>query len=78
MTLRRKVIFEANCDSQALMVFKYFNHLHELSVTATAAAPTADRVGERAKSAGQTTITNFLLFLGVPHNLKTSVLKFKS
>lgn len=40
--------FEANCSNQALRVLKYLNCLHELC----AAAATADRVGEWAKSAG--------------------------
>ncbi len=42
----------------SLRVLKYLNEL-----CVTAAAPTADSVGEWAKSADQTTMTNFLLFL---------------
>lgn len=45
--------------TQKLLVLKYLTCLYELCITPTA----ADRVSEQAKSGGQTTITNFPLFL---------------
>lgn len=55
MTLRGANL-DTNCGYRALRVF----------VTATAAAPTADRVGKPATSVGQTTITYFLLSKSTP------------
>lgn len=42
---------------------KYLNCLHELCVTASATAATADCVGKRTKWAGQATMTNLPLYL---------------
>lgn len=44
----------------SLRVLKHLKCLHELCVTATPVAPTADYVGEPAKSAGQTVKTQLL------------------
>lgn len=45
-----------------LRVLKHLKCLHELCVTAIPAVPTADSVGEPAKSAGKSTKTNFYLW----------------
>lgn len=57
-----RLIFDTNCRYEALRLLKYLNCLHELRVTA--AAPAAECVDKRAKSSGQTKMSNFLLFLG--------------
>lgn len=45
--LRRNTNFDADCSNRSLRVLKYF--LHELSLTASAAAATAERVDKWAK-----------------------------
>ena len=50
-------LLDANCDTPALRVFKYFNCLREPCATAV------NCVDEGVKSAGGITITNVLLFL---------------
>ncbi len=58
--------FDPKYGNRALRVLKYLNCLHELCVTATAAAPTVDHADKWAKSSFQT-ITNFRLFLEHQH-----------
>lgn len=41
------MMFETNSNDQAVRVLKYLNCLHELCVTATAAAAAVDRAWER-------------------------------
>lgn len=51
-TPQRSAILDANCSNRVLMVLNYLNCLHESmchSHCFTAAAPTADGVGEQAK-----------------------------
>lgn len=47
MALTRSGIVDPNCSNLALKVVKYPNGLHELPVTATAAATVADNVSEQ-------------------------------
>lgn len=54
-------LFSLSQLNRVQSVLKYRNSLHELRVAAITAAATAARVGEQAKSAWQTTKTNFLL-----------------
>lgn len=49
MTVRRSTIFDAIYTNGAQRVLKYINILHELCVTAIAAAATADCVGKEDK-----------------------------
>lgn len=46
VTQRRSTIFDANCGKWRLRVSEYLNYPHELCVSHSAAATTADRVGE--------------------------------
>ena len=45
--------FGANYSNLVLKLLKYLNCFHQVCVTATAAAPTADRVNKLAKSAAK-------------------------
>lgn len=56
---------DANCSNHVLRDLNYLNFLHEPCIRASPL--TADCFGQRARTAGRTTTTNFLLLLQPQH-----------